>query len=172
MSESPPELEFCLNVLQGNWDDVTRAARAIDTCGVQGIGVVDSPALERDMYLAAAGCALNTERTKIFTAVTNPVSRHPAVAACAFLQLEELAPGRVVCGIATGDSAMWGVGLRPGKVETLREYILAIKALLRRGEEAIWQGKQFYGHWKQWKRFELPVYVACSGPRAIRMGPR
>ena len=168
MNESSPELQFCLNVLQGNWDDVTRAARTIDANGVQGIGVVDSPALERDVYLAAAACALSTERTKIFTAVTNPVSRHPCVAASALLQVEELAPGRVICGIATGDSAMWGVGLRPAKVETLREYVLAIKALLR-GDEATWKGKRFHGHWRRWSQFELPVYVACSGPKAIRM---
>ena len=169
MSQSPFELQFCLNVLQGSWDDVTRAVRTIDAHGVHGIGVVDSPALERDVYLAAAACALSTERARIFTAVTNPVSRHPAAAAAALLQLEELAPGRVICGIATGDSAMWGVGLRPAKVETLREYILAIKALLR-GEVATWRGQRFSGHWKQWKCFELPVYVACSGPKAIRMG--
>ena len=168
MNESRPELQLCLNVLQGSWDDVSRAASTIDTHGVHGIGVVDSPALERDVYLAAAACALSTEHTKIFTAVTNPVSRHPAVAASSLLQLEELAPGRVICGIATGDSAMWGVGLRPAKVETLREYVLALKALLR-GEEATWKGRCFDGHWKKWKRFDLPVYVACAGPRAIRM---
>jgi len=42
-----------------------------------------------------------------------------------------LSPGRAVCGITTGNSAVCGVGLKPVRTAFLREYILALKALLR-----------------------------------------
>ena len=64
--------------------------------------------LSSEMLLACAACALNTSKAKIFTGVTNPVTRHPSVMASSYLCLEELAPGRNMLGIATGDSALWG----------------------------------------------------------------
>ena len=155
-------------VLQGTWENISGIARAAEVAGLHSIGVGDSPMIERDAHLSCAAAALNTSRTKIITGVTNPVTRHPSVMASAFLQLEELAPGRMICGIATGDSALWGVGLRPARLAVLREYILAVKALLR-GEQAHWQGKRFRATWRHFEPFNLPVYVACAGPKSIRM---
>ncbi len=143
-------------------------ARAVDEAGLHAVGVPDTPLVERDVYLSCAAAALDTSRCGIVTGVTNPVTRHPSIAAAAFLQLEELAPGRVVCGIATGDSAVWGVGLKPARVSELREYILAVKALLR-GESASWRGHRFSQSWRGFAPFDLPVYVACAGPKAIHM---
>ena len=168
-ADTQPEfLRVCLAVMQGTWDNVAKVAKAADENGLHGFGVSDTPLLERDVYLACAAAALATQHLDIVTGVTNPVTRHPSVTAAAFLQLNELAPGRVICGIATGDSAVWGVGLKPAKLETLREYILALKALLR-GEPAMWRGSSFAPQWRHFEPFNLPVYVACAGPGAIRM---
>ena len=96
------------------------------------------------------------------------MTRHPSVTAGSALSLCELAPGRVVIGIATGDSAVWGVGLKPAKVSELCEYIIALKTLLR-GEEAVFQGNAFRGHWKDFDpALAPPIYVACSGPRTLK----
>ena len=66
-------------------------------------------------------------------------------------------------------SADWGVGLKLAKVSELCEYISALKALLR-GEEANWKGKSFQGHWKDYDPALVPpVYVACSGPRTLKV---
>jgi 5,10-methylenetetrahydromethanopterin reductase len=167
MSENSP-LQICLTTMQGTWDNMSRVANAVEQNGLYGVGIADSPMVERDMHLACAAAALSTNNTKIVTGVTNPVTRHPSVMASAFAQLEELAPDRVVCGIATGDSALWGVGLKPAKLADLREYILTLKALLR-GEEAHWQGNSFRANWSQFEPFDLPVYVACAGPKSMRM---
>lgn len=161
-------IQICMTVNQGTWNDMIATARAADESALHSIGIADSPMLVRDMHLACAACALNTSMTKIITGVTNPVTRHPSVMASAFLQLEELAPGRIICGIATGDSALWGVGLRPAKLAELREYIVALKALLR-GERADWQGSSFSATWNDFEPFDLPVYVACAGPKSIHM---
>ena len=168
----PPDdqasVRICLTVMQGTWKNLINVAESADRCGLHGIGVSDSPLLERDVYLACAAAALNTNHVDIVTGVTNPVTRHPSVAAAAFAQLNELAPGRVVCGVATGDSAVWGVGLKPAKVETLRKYILALKRLCR-GERTTWCGNSFAPRWRSFEPFDLPVYVACAGPKTVRM---
>ena len=152
---------------QGTWNQVCAVARAIDDMGLHSIGIPDTPMVERDVYLSCVAAALNASRCRIVTAVTNPVTRHPSIAAAALLQLEELAPGRVICGIATGDSAVWGVGLEPARISELREYILAVKALLK-GESASWRGRRFSQSWRKFTPFDMPVYVACAGPKSIR----
>ena len=161
-------IQISLNIFQERWSNTVATARAAEESGFHSVAPIDSPTVERDVHLASAACALNTTDLKIVTAVTNPVTRHPSVTAAAYLQLEELAPGRIVCGIATGDSALWGVGLKAAKVAEMREYILAVKAMLR-GETASWRGARFRGQWRSWEPFDLPVYVACAGPRTMRM---
>ena len=161
------DIQIALSLFHDGWSSTVAAAQAAERNGLHSIVLIDSPVGERDVHLASASCALNTNRLKVVTGVTNPITRHPSVTAAAYLQLEELAPGRIVCGIATGDSAAWGVGLKPAKVAELREYILAVKAMLR-GETATWRGAEFRGRWRGWTPFDLPVHVACAGPRTMR----
>ena len=91
----PNRLSVCLTVMQGNWHNVADVAKAANVNGLHSFGMADTPMLERNVYLACAAAALNTESVSIVTGVTNPVTRHPSVTAAAFLQLHELAPGRV-----------------------------------------------------------------------------
>src|SRR5262249_46670864 len=102
--------------------------------------------------------------------VTNPVSRDPSVMANALFTLHEAAKGRrVACGIGTGDSAMWAVGLKPAMIARLREYILAVKANLR-GEDAEFEGRRYGPKRKRWSPpVDVPLYVACAGPKVLRM---
>ena len=103
------------------------------------------------------------------TTVTNPMTRHPSVMAAAALAVEEIIPGRFVLGIATGDSALWSVGLKPARIAWLREYILAVKALLR-GKTASWRGVEFTGEWGRHRApLHVPILVACAGPKVLEM---
>ena len=165
-----PKIQFCLNFTQQEpLMEVAKWWQACDAGGLKMVGVPDSPALLRELYVSATLCALSTSRIQVLTSVTNPLTRHPSVTAAALMSLNELAPGRIACGIATGDSAIWGVGLKSAKVETLRNYILAVKALLR-GEAATWRGTTFKAEWSAWSPpVEVPIYVACSGPKVLRM---
>ena len=162
------DIQIALGLFHDGWTSTVEAAQAAERAGLHSIVLIDSPVVERDVHLASASCALNTGHLKVVTGVTNPITRHPSVTAAAYVQLEELAPGRIVCGIGTGDSAAWGVGLKPAKVAELREYILAVKAILR-GETATWHGAEFRGRWRGWVPFDLPIHVACAGPRTLRM---
>jgi 5,10-methylenetetrahydromethanopterin reductase len=150
-------------------DDAQRWWRACDEAGFDMIGVPDSPVFLREMFVSATCCVLSTAQARIFTAVTNPVTRHPSVTAAGLIALNDLAPGRIVLGIAAGDSALWTVGLKPAPVAQLREYIVAVKALLR-GEAAHWQGQTFSAQWDKWSPpLDIPIYVACAGPKTLQM---
>ena len=132
----------CINVFPAKWQEVAEIAAAAEHAGVSDIGVVDSPLVSRDLYVSCVACLLETTELRVQTAVTNPVTRHPSVSAASALSLCELAPGRVTIGIATGDSALWGVGLKPAKIAELCEYIVALKTLLG-GKEAVFRGCNF-----------------------------
>ena len=165
---SSQAIQTCTVLWQGSWAEISALAHEMESMGLAAIGPCDSPMVARDVHITCAAAALNTSTTRIITCVTNPVTRHPSVMAAAFASLHEIAPGRITCGIAIGDSAVWGVGLRPSRLAELRDYILVLKAVLN-GEYAEWQGARFAANWARFKPFHLPVLVACSGPRTIRM---
>ena len=150
-------------------DDAQRWWRACDEAGFDMIGVPDSPVFLREMFVSATCCVLSTAQARIFTAVTNPVTRHPSVTAAGLIALNDLAPGRIVLGIAAGDSALWTVGLKSAPVAQLRAHIEAVKALLN-GKEAEWEGQTFSAQWDKWSPpLDIPVYVACAGPKTLKM---
>ena len=163
-------MRIALNVLQqGPLSDGPEWWRLADRAGVDVIGLPDSPALLQELYVVAALCAQHTGRARIMASVTNPVSRDPSVTASALLTLAEMAPGRIALGIGTGDSAMWGVGLRPATVAHLRDYIVAVKALLH-GEEADYRGRRFRMQWSDLPSgHDIAVIVPVSGPKVLRM---
>ncbi len=163
-------VQIALNVLQqGPVSEGFEWWKLADEAGVHTIGLPDSPALVRELYVVAALCAEHTKQARVMASVTNPTTRDPSVTAASVWTLNEIAPGRIVLGIGTGDSALWGVGLRPASVARLREYIVAVKALLA-GEEASYQGRTFRMQWSdQPAAPHVPVLVPVSGPKVLRM---
>ena len=164
------DFQFCLNFLTDEpLETILEWWQACEAAGVDHVGVADSPMLVHETFVAAAYGAVNTSRIGLMTAVTNPISRDPSVMASALFSLDGIAPGRIACGIGTGDSAMWTIGLKSAKVARLGEYVTAVKTLLR-GEEAEFEGRRFKAAWKNWAPpVEVPLYMACAGPRVLRM---
>ncbi|HEY7282335.1 MAG TPA: LLM class flavin-dependent oxidoreductase [Actinomycetota bacterium] len=143
--------------------------REAEDFGFEWLGIPDSPILARELYVSSAAFALSTSRARFSPMVTNPISRHPSVTAGALFSLDELAPGRVALGIGSGDSAIYGVGLKGAKVSLLEEYIRAVRGLFR-GEEVTWQGGRFRAEWRHWEPpVDIKVYVSCHGPKVMRM---
>ena len=170
MANTKTEVKFNLNFGQQKpLPEVIEWWKAADKAGMDALGFPDSPVQMPEVYICQTLAALNTEHVQLIPGVTNPMTRHPSVAASALATIETIAPGRVQLGIATGDSAIWGTGGKFSTVEHLREYIIAVKGLCR-GEEVEYRGKKFkslFGNWQ--KPFELPVIVACSGPKVLKM---
>ena len=151
---------------------VAEMARVAERVGVDAINMPDSPLLYPDVYTSCAVSLMATSTLGIHTGVTNPVTRHPSVTAGTARSLAQLGPHRTAIGIATGDSACWGVGLKGARIAELCEYVVALKALLR-GEEATWRGDSFRGHWPDLDpALAPPVYVACSGPKILKAASR
>jgi len=141
--------------------------RACDAGGMDVIGLPDSPVVARELYVTATHCLDITENAEVMAAVSNPISRDISVTGASLATLAELAPGRVKYGIGSGDSALWGVGLKPARVAVLRDYIVALKTFLR-GEEAEFGGRRFASAWAT-EPVDVPIYVAASGPKTLRM---
>ena len=85
-------------------------AKRAEDAGWHGIGFLDNENLCGDIYVSLALAASATERLQLSTDVTNPVTRHPAVAAGAIASIQEASEGRAVLRIGRGDSALAFVG--------------------------------------------------------------
>ena len=66
--------------------------------------VVRSPHAFLDPMAVIAACAVQTERVRLGTAVTDAVRRHPAVLAQTFLTLDHLSHGRAMLGLGVGEA--------------------------------------------------------------------
>jgi 5,10-methylenetetrahydromethanopterin reductase len=156
--------------------EVARAARAAEAGGFSHVWTLDSPFLAGrllDPYLTLGACAGTTTRVRLGVAVTNAVSRHPLATACAALTLDEIAEGRTILGIGSGDSAMRTVGLAAADAQgthgdrraRLRETIGILRAIL--AGEAVQLGERRFQVEKP--RRAVPIYVAATGPRMLEM---
>lgn len=145
--------------------EVVGWARAVEREGFDLLGLADSPSLCRDVYVLLGLCATATERVRLGPRVITPLVRHPVVAASAAATLEELAPGRTMVGIGTGDSAAHNIGARPVSLAALRDYALAIRGLLAAGR-ADHGGATAH---LTWSRARVPLFLAASGPRTLRL---
>jgi 5,10-methylenetetrahydromethanopterin reductase len=133
------------------------------------IGIPDSQLLVRDFIVSYTSYVLHTSQTEFIPMCSNPITRHPAVQAGAALSLHELAPGRVSVGIGSGDSAAHGLGRKQAKVVEVRDYVRAIRGLLR-GEEVTWGEQTFKPEWRQWEPpLPVKIFVAADGPKTIKM---
>jgi 5,10-methylenetetrahydromethanopterin reductase len=119
----------------------------------------------REVYVSLAVTAMRTREALIGPMVTNPVTRHPAVTASAIATIDELSGGRAILGIGTGDSAIRNLGERASTVAGLREYIVALKGLLR-GESVDWHGKKIH---VGWIGRPVPIYVSAEGPKTLEL---
>jgi 5,10-methylenetetrahydromethanopterin reductase len=113
---------------------IERAARRAEEAGFDGLAVVDSQNLAGDPYVGLALAARETAGLRLGTAVTNPVTRHPAVTAAAAVTLQVASQGRFVLGIGRGDSALAHLGRAPASVPTFERYLGVLRAYLHGGE--------------------------------------
>ena len=102
--------------------------------GWDGMAVVDSQNLSGDSYVALTIAASRTEKLQLATAVTNPVTRHPAVTASAIASLQAFSGGRATLGIGRGDSSLAHLGRAPAKVGIFHAYLKTLQRYLR-GED-------------------------------------
>lgn len=101
-------------------------------------------------------------------AVTNPVTRHPAVTANAIHTLAECAKGHVFVGIGTGDTGVYLLGQRASTLRYLQEYIGCLKNLLNTGF-SVWQGETIRVGPERAITPHIPIYMAAHGVRSLEV---
>ncbi|MFO7572353.1 MAG: LLM class flavin-dependent oxidoreductase, partial [Gaiellaceae bacterium] len=143
-------------------DCVARAEEA----GFDVAWLPDSQFIWRDVWATMAVSATRSNRIRLGTCVTNVETRHPTVTAAASATLEELAPGRVILGVGTGDSSIKTLGLKPTRLARMREQITLLQTLLRGGEVAF-NGRSM--RLEATPETPPPVYLAASAPGALAL---
>lgn len=140
-------------------------ARLAEDLGFDLVGVGDSPNAYRDWAIGLGLVSLATQRVRVGTTVASPHGRHPVTTANALSALHELSGGRTYYGVGTGGSAAAATGHSAATVSELREYLGALRALLR-GEPAEWQGGTLPA---MTGVARVPVFVSGYGPAALRL---
>jgi 5,10-methylenetetrahydromethanopterin reductase len=140
-------------------------ARLAEDAGFTLVGVADSQSVFRELYATAALCAQATRRVLIGPTVSNPLTRHPAVAAAAIATVDEVAPGRAIFGVGSGDSALLNLGERPVTLAGLRAYVAAVRELFTRGETD-YRGRRIR---LTWPTRSVPIYLAAEGPKTLAL---
>lgn len=138
--------------------------RDVESAGLDEAWFPDSQLLWRDVFSVAAGVGAATSRLTLGTAVTNVVTRHPAVVASAARTVAEVAAGRFVLGVGVGNSSVAPVGLAPSTRGQLRDRLGTIRRLLA-GETVDFGGVES----RLRDPVAVPIHVAASGPRNLRL---
>ena len=147
--------------------DIILSARQAEKLGFDTLWMLDSHLLFREVYTLLGAIGVSTERLRLGTAVTNPLTRHLTVTASAFATLGELTGGRAKMGISLGDSALRAMNLEPAKMATLADTVEKCRALLRGDEVSFGEGKLARLH--QGTAHPVPIYVAATGPKMLAL---
>ena len=146
----------------------------IESLGFDHLWLTDSSLHARNCYAYLTLASAASSRLLLGTAVTNPVTRHPAITAAAAATVDEISGGRLTLGIGAGDRPLLALGLRPSPLATLEAAIDAIR-LLWRGAEVDVSSDDFAlnsAHLRFAARADIPVFVSASGPKTLELAGR
>jgi 5,10-methylenetetrahydromethanopterin reductase len=149
----------------------TAMVAEIESLGFSHLWLTDSSLHARNCYSYLTLAAVSSSRLRLGTAVTNPVTRHPAITAAAAATLDEVSAGRAILGIGAGDRPLLALGRKPCSPAALADAIDAIRALWT-GDEVTVTTPGFaldHAHLRFDTRPGLPVYVSASGPKTLEL---
>jgi 5,10-methylenetetrahydromethanopterin reductase len=148
---------------------IIASAKLADDLGYSTLWVLDSHLLFHEVYTLLGALAVSTERVRLGTAVTNPLTRHPTVTAAAFSTLAELSGGRASLGISVGDSALKVMNLEPARMSALAETVALCRKLMAGEAVSFGDGKTARLHHVG---PSVPIYVAATGPKMLDLAGR
>ncbi len=140
--------------------------RECEDAGFDGVGMLDSQMLERDVFVSMAHALLNTSTIRVASAVTNPVTRHPSVLASAAQTVSEIAPGRAQIWIGRGYSSANVIGIPPATVRQMRDSVIMMKELMAGSQVDFGSASSRMRHGGG---VTTPVYIAATGPRVMKV---
>jgi len=133
--------------------------------------------LVRDAVVPMAAFGASTDRIRIGSGVIDCWTRNPARLASTFSTLDDLAPGRMICGLgAWWDPLAAKVGIdRSRPLRVMREVVTAVRALLN-NETVTMDG--FYVHLdgveldyvhQERRPKDVPIYIGATGMQMMEL---
>jgi 5,10-methylenetetrahydromethanopterin reductase len=144
--------------------------------GFEAVWQADSR-LVREATVPMAAIAATTERIKVGSGVVDVWTRNPARLASVFSTLDDLAPGRILCGVgAWWDPLAAKVGIRRDRPLTvMREVVTAVRALLANqtvsmhGSYVHLDGVELdYVHQPR-RAKDVPIYIGATGMQMMAL---
>lgn len=148
---------------------IVRLTRQAEAGGFTYGWCFDSHILWQDPYPLLTLMAVNTERMRLGTCVTNPLVRDPSVTASLLATLNRISGGRMDIGIGRGDSSRRVMGKKPTTLARLEEAVAVIRDLTA-GKQIVYQGQPIQMPWAN--AGVPPVWVAGYGPNALHCAGR
>ncbi len=133
--------------------------------------------LVREATVPLAAYAAVTQAIKVGSGVSDCWSRNPARLAATFSTLDDLAPGRVICGLgAWWDPLASKVGIRrTHPLTVMREVVTAVRALLNNetvtlhGEWVHLDGVELDYVYQQRHPKPVPIYIGATGDKMLEL---
>ncbi len=151
-------------------------ARAAEDAGFAAVWQAESR-LVRDAVVPMAAFGATTERIKLGSGVASIWTRNPAVLASTFATLDDLAPGRIICGLgAWWDPLARKVGIsRDHPLTVMREIVTVVRALLN-DETVTFDGTYVhldgveldYVHQERRPK-DVPIYIGATGMQMMEL---
>lgn len=164
------QLNFGTGTTVRNFDEYKRWLQTAEAAGFDMLTCGDSQSLWAECFTLMTYAATLTTRPNLAITVSNPCTRHPAVAASACASVQQISGGRFRFGIASGDSALRNIGVQPGSVDLIERYMRAIQTMTA-GGTCEWDGAKNALHWLP-EPTPVPVWIAAEGPRTQRIAGR
>jgi len=151
-------------------------AKYAEAKGFDAVWQADSR-LVRDAVVPVAAFAANTERIKIGSGVLDIWTRNAARLASTFSTLDDLAPGRIICGLgAWWDPLASKVGIdRSRPLKVMREVVDATRGLLANetvtvdGYHVQLDGVELDYVYQERRPKDVPIYIGATGMQMMEL---
>lgn len=151
-------------------------AQYAESKGFDAVWQADSR-LVRDAVVPMAAFAANTERIKIGSGVLDIWTRNAARLASTFSTLDDLAPGRIICGLgAWWDPLASKVGIdRSRPLKVMREVVEATRGLLANetvtvdGFHVQLDGVELDYVYQERRPKDVPIYIGATGMQMMEL---
>lgn len=151
-------------------------AQRAEAAGFDAVWQADSR-LVRDAVVPMAAFAAATSRIKIGSGVIDIWTRNAARLASTFSTLDDLAPGRILCGLgAWWDPLATKVGIdRSTPLRAMREVVTAVRGLLANetvsldGTHVNLDGVELDYVYQERRAKDVPIYVGATGMQMMEL---
>lgn len=166
------DVQFGVSFSSASARGVIETAQLAERLGFDVFWLTDSHLAMREAFTLLGAVAVSTSQLTIGTGVSHLAGRDFSVLASAMATLDELAPGRARLGFGVGDSGPLNLGVPRTSLAEFESAVVGIKALLR-GEEAPGPTRNLRLNYVQKRDTSpVPIYVAATGERTLRLAGR